>query len=91
MTTKRLRKLPATTAFIVSVEDRKAQMIADRMIAWDANQTPAIREAARLRSLRFDDFMAEEGQPSVLTEADETAKANLIAAGIELALVAGNL
>lgn len=89
-TTKRLRKLPAMD-IRTTVADYRASIVTDRRIAWDANQTPAIREAARVRSLRSDDAMADEGMPSVLTDADEQAKAELIAEGVELSLVAGRI
>lgn len=86
----RLRRLPAL-AIRTTVEDYRLSIVADRKIAWDAAQTPKIREDARLRSLRSDDAMANEGMASVLTAADEQAKVELRTAGIELALVAGRI
>lgn len=86
----RLRRLPQMP-IRTTVEDYRASIVADRRIAWDASQTPKIREDARLRSLRSDDAMSDEGMPSVLVTADEQAKAELTAAGVELALVAGRI
>lgn len=74
-----------------TVEDYRASIVADRVIAWDATQTPRIREAARLRSLRSDAAMADEGMRCVLADADEDAKQALREAGRELALVAGTI
>lgn len=86
----KIRKLAAFPIHS-TVTERRELMVADRVIAWDARQTAKIREAARARSLRLDDQMAEEGQPSVLTDADEAAKALLREAGLELALAAGQI
>jgi hypothetical protein len=89
-TTKRLRRLPAMDIRTTEA-DYTASILVDRRIAWDATQTPKIREDARLRSLRSDDLMAELNMRSVLSRMDEQAKVELTAAGVALALVAGRI
>lgn len=84
----RLRRLPAVT-ISTTREDFAVMVTADRMIAWDARQSPAIRESARARSFRIDEACDEAGFNSVITAADAAAIAAMDAAGIPMVTFIG--